>query len=47
MHLAAIFGELCRDELGGALLLEAELRVGVDVAADRGQLVEHGRAPLV
>ena len=38
MHLAAVFGELGRDQFGGALLLEADLRMGVDVAADPGQL---------
>ncbi len=40
MHLAAIFGELFRDQIAGALLGEAELGMGVDVAADFGQLVE-------
>ena len=40
MHLAAIFGELLRDQIAGALLGEAKLGMGVDVAADRAQLVE-------
>ena len=40
MHLAAIFGELLRDDIAGPLLGEAELGMGVDVAADLGQLVE-------
>ena len=40
MHLGAPFGELCRDDIGGALLLEPDLGMRVDVAADRGQLVE-------
>src|SRR5579864_8256321 len=39
MHLAAIFGELLRDQIAGALLGEAELRMGVDVATDLAQLV--------
>ena len=30
-HLAAEFGELLRDEIGGPLLLEAKLGMGVDV----------------
>src|SRR3954447_21173427 len=40
MHLAPPFGEFLRDEIGGALLLEPDLGMGVDVAADPGQLVE-------
>src|SRR3954447_26411590 len=40
MHLGAPFGELCRDNIGGALLLEPDLGMRMDVAADRGQLVE-------
>src|SRR6266446_7414809 len=40
MHLAAIFGELLRDQITGPLLGEAELGMGMDVAADLGQLVE-------
>src|SRR5438045_9440384 len=40
MHLAAIFGELLRDEIAGPLLGEAELRMRMNVAADLGQLVE-------
>ena len=40
MHLDAPFGELYRDNIGGALLLEPDLGMRVDVAADRGQLVE-------
>ena len=40
MHLdAAEFGELGGDEIGGALLLEAELGMRMDVAPDGGQLV--------
>jgi hypothetical protein len=33
-------GKFCRDEVGGALLLEPDLGMGVDVATDPGQLVE-------
>ena len=40
MHLAAEFRELGGDDVGGAFLLEAKLGMGVDVAADLGQLVE-------
>src|SRR5205085_6321845 len=40
MHLAAIFGELLRDEIAGPLLGEAELRMRMDVAADLGQLIK-------
>ena len=39
IDLAAVFGELCRDQVRGALLGEGELGMGVDVAADRSQLV--------
>ncbi len=39
MHLNAILGELLRDQIAGALLGEAELGMGVDVASDRAQLV--------
>ncbi len=34
--------KVARDQLGGAVLLEGELGVGVDVAADRGQLALQG-----
>ena len=37
MHLDAPFLQLPRNQLGGAVLLQPEFRVGVDVAADRGQ----------
>jgi hypothetical protein len=40
MHLAAIFLELLPNDFRCALLLEAELGMGMDVAADLGQLVE-------
>jgi len=39
MHLAAIFGELLCDQIAGPLLGEAELWMGVDVAADFAQLI--------
>ena len=39
VHLDAPLGELGRDDLGRAVLLEPELRVGVQVAADGGQLI--------
>jgi hypothetical protein len=54
MHLDAELGELRRDQVGRALLLEAELGMGVDVAPPGGQLVVelldardhgHGRSP--
>ena len=35
MHLAAPFGKLVGNNLGGALLLKPDLRMGMDVAADR------------
>jgi len=38
MHVAAKLGKLCRDDIGGALLGKSQFRVGMDVAADRGQL---------
>ncbi len=37
MHLDAPFLQLLGDQFGGAVLFQAELRVGVDVAADGGQ----------
>ena len=55
MHLAAEFGELGGHDLGGAVFLVGQLRMGMDVAADLGQLgleVEqarngrHGGKPL-
>ena len=39
MHLDAELGELAGHQVGGALLFEAELGVGMDVAAPAGQLV--------
>jgi len=39
MDLAAVLFELRRDDVGGPLLLKAELGMGVDVAADPAQLV--------
>ena len=39
MDLAAVFGELRRDEVRGALFGEGELGMRVDVAADGNQLV--------
>src|SRR6478672_2450969 len=38
MHLNAERLELSCDNLGGALFLEAKLRIGVKVLPDRGQL---------
>src|SRR5229473_676851 len=42
MHLDAEPGELLGDQIRGALLLEPELRVGVDIPAPPGQLVVKG-----
>ena len=39
IDLAAIFGELCRNEVRGALFGKGELGMGMDVAADCNQLV--------
>ena len=39
MHLDAPLGELGRDDLGRAVLLQPDLRVGMQVAADGGQLI--------
>jgi hypothetical protein len=39
MDLAAELGELCRDQVRGAPLREGQFRVGVDIPADRRQLV--------
>ena len=39
MHLDAPFLQLPRDEVGGAGFLQAEFRMRVDIAADRGQFV--------
>ncbi len=36
MHLAAIFLELRRDDVGGAILLEPDLRMGMDIATNLG-----------
>ena len=38
MHLDAPLLELPRDQFGGAMLLQTELRIGVDVMPDGGQL---------
>src|SRR6266849_7490575 len=46
MHRDAEPGELVGDEIRGALLLEAELGVGVNVAAESRQLVVKGANPL-
>ena len=43
MHLDAVGLEFTRHDVRGAGLLEAELGVGVDVAADFGQIVMIGR----
>ena len=37
MHLDAPFLQLARDQIGGAVLLQPEFRIGVDVLADRGE----------
>ena len=37
MHLDAPFFQLLRNQIGGAMLLQTEFRVGVDVTSDRGQ----------
>ena len=38
MHLDAPFLQLLRDDVGGAMLLQAEFGMGMDVLADVGQL---------
>ena len=38
MEFNAQRGELARDDFGGAVLLEAELRVRVQIAPHRGEL---------
>src|SRR5262249_9043666 len=42
VHFAAELGELACDKLRGAVLLEAELRVGMDLAPPFDQLLVHG-----
>ena len=37
VHLDAPFLQLARDQVGGAMLLQAEFRMGVDVLADGGE----------
>src|SRR5712691_82377 len=46
MHLDAEPGKPVGNEIGGALLLEAELGVGVNVAAESRQLVVKGANPI-
>ena len=37
MHLDAPFLQLTRDEIGGAMLLQPELRIGMNILTDRGE----------
>jgi hypothetical protein len=39
MHGDAVAGQLARHQIGGAMFGEADFRMGVDVATDRGEVV--------